>query len=152
MKALYITLWILIPTSIFAQKEMNTDFSRRLKKINFTGAAGELKSKALKAGLSWECCIEEKCECTDLKDPWEEDKSLTYQQQISKIKNDKSASQLQKDMVNLEQSILYGKGVRVIEPQVVKSAFEKFPGYSYEAMKNRMNFYILSLESETEDE
>lgn len=152
MKSICTMMVIFFSSLSFGQKEMNTQFSERLKKVNFDNVSTDLKNKAMKAGLSWECCIEEKCDCTDLLDPWENDKTLTYQQQISKMKADPNASQLQKDMVNFEQSILYGKGASALQASLVKNAFDKFPGYSFEAMKNRMDIYIQKMESETEDE
>lgn len=146
------TLLIMLMLSPLVLLSQTKKMSERIQAIDFSKSAPELKTKATKAGLSWECCIEEKCPCTDLKDPWEEDSALTHQQQMSKIKSDPKAAQVQKDMVNFEQAILYGKGKKMIDKSVVANAFKKYPGYSLKAIKNRMDIYILSLESETEDE
>lgn len=146
------TLLILLILSPMVMLSQTKKMSERIQAIDFSKSAPELKSKAIKASLSWECCIEEKCPCTDLKDPWEEDSALTHQQQMSKIKSDSNAAKVQKDMVNFEQAILYGKGKKMIDKSVVAKAFKKHPGFSLKAIKNRMDIYILSLESETEDE
>ncbi len=149
-KIAIITLIILAP--MLALSQSDTKMSTRMQKIDFGKTAPELKAKAEKSGLSYECCIEEKCDCTDLLDPWEEDRALTYQEQMSRIKSNPKSAQVQKDMVNFEQAILYGKGKKSINADNVKNAFKKHPGYSLIAIKNRMDIYILSMESETEDE
>lgn len=146
------TLLIMFLLSPMVMMSQTKKMSERIQAIDFSKSAPELKTKATKAGLSWECCIEEKCPCTDLKDPWEEDSALTHQQQMSKIKSNPKAAQVQKDMVNFEQAILYGKGKKMIDKSVVANAFKKYPGYSLNAIKNRLEIYILSMESETEDE
>lgn len=126
--------------------------SERIQAIDFSKSAPELKAKAEKSGLSYECCIEEKCDCTDLLDPWEENSALTHQEQLNKIKSNPKSAPVQKDMVNFEQAILNGKGKKIIKAETAKTAFKKHPGYSLLAIKNRMDIYILSMQSETEDE
>lgn len=135
-----------------SQSSSEMSFSQRLNKVNFSGTSDGFKQLALDAGLSWECCIEEKCPCTDLKDPWEVKKSATFKEQIATILKDKSAKEVQKDFALFEQAILEGKGKKMILQSMVQKAFDKHPGYSKKAIKKRFEIYILSMESETEDE
>ena len=129
-----------------------TGNTAKLKALNFDEADALFGKLALDAGMSWECCIEEKCDCTDLKDPWENARTTPPATQVRTMSKMKNATQAQKDMARFEQAILDGKGKTMLDASSVEKAFAKAPGYSLEAMKSRMDIYILSMDSETEDE
>jgi len=148
-----IVLGVFAMTSIVGMAQSGElSLNQRMSKINFSASETGFKKLATDAGLSWECCIELKCDCTDLKDPWEAKKTATPKEQISSILNDKTVKKVQKDMAMFEQAILSGKGKNLLSAKVAQQAFEKQPGYSKNSIKNRLEIYILSMQSETEDE
>lgn len=139
-------VFLTAPLFLAAQKSNPEKLSLRIQ--NLTNIDASLQAKAAKSGLSWECCIEEKCKCTDLKDPWEEDGLLSRTQQMNAITNNPNAAAVQKDMVAFEQEIVSGKGKEKVTKADVEKAFAKHPGYSLNAIKIRMDIYINKLESE----
>lgn len=151
-KLMILGIIFLVPLIGVAQKDGKLSYKARIETINFDEADAVFGKVALDAGMSWECCIEEKCDCTDLKDPWEVKKSESYTVQVNSMATSKTAAKIQKDMAIFEKAVLDGKGKTVIGSEVVKNAFAKHPGYSKNAMKLRMDIYIQKMESETEDE
>lgn len=122
----------------------------KLEHIKFDGVDGEFKKKFMKAAKALDACTEKKCSLTD---PVENKKDKA----IVQIEKGWSwgASQsvhVQKVMSSFEKHAYKNKDNPVLSYTEIEWTFKKHPGYSYNAMVNRMKLYILSMESVDDDE
>ncbi len=149
MKTYLMTMLLMVATiSTIAQSP--TKFTKT-QQANFSNTESGLNTVALKAAKDLDCCWTDTCKCSDLKDPWEA-KGLSFDKQMDSVIKDKRATNTQKSLAAFEKAILDGKGKKKLTAKHLKAAFDKHPGYSKDAMSKRFDIYILSLESETEDE
>lgn len=151
-KLLVFSLLLTLPMIALSQNTTKPTSLTKMQNINFDEADAIFKTKAINAAMEAECCYDETCKCTDLLDPWEKDKSLTFDAQISKMLSAKNASKAQVSMAQFEKAILEGKGKKRLNTNTLKVAFAKHPGFSLGAISKRMDIYIQQLESENEDE
>ncbi len=149
MKKQFLTLAFVIST-IVSLAQTPTKLAKT-QSANFANTESGLNTAALKAATDLDCCWTDTCKCSDLKDPWEA-KGLSFDKQMDSVIKDKKATRTQKSLAAFEKAILEGKGKKKLSAKHLKAAFDKHPGYSKEAMSKRFDIYILSLESETEDE
>lgn len=151
-KLLVFSLLLTLSMTMFSQNKTNPTRLTKMQNINFDEADAIFKTKAISAAMEAECCYDDTCKCTDLLDPWEKDKTLKYDAQISKMLTAKNASKAQVSMAQFEKIILEGKGKKQLNKNTLIQAFAKHPGFSLGAISKRMDIYIQQLESENEDE
>lgn len=145
MKYIFISL-ILAYLPMTAICQVPAGKSERLRILLFDEADAVFGKQAVKAGMEYECCVEAQCKCTDLKDPWEEDKNLPVPEQVSRMAGNSKAAPVQQAMAQWEKSILAGDGKGKISAENVKQAFSKYPGYSLRAINQRLDTYIRLME------
>lgn len=146
----YLIAMLVVGATISTMAQTSTKLSKT-QQVNFSNTDSGLNTAALKAAKDLDCCWTDTCKCSDLKDPWEA-KSLSFDKQMDAVIKDKRATNTQKSLAAFEKAILDGKGKKRLNAKHLKAAFDKHPGYSKDAMSKRFDIYILSLESETEDE
>ncbi|MDX1942262.1 MAG: hypothetical protein SFU99_16980 [Saprospiraceae bacterium] len=121
----------------FSQKSGNPSFKNQIQKLNATSS---FKVKAIKAYEAtkndcWE--TDDIRDCTDLKDPWEDDDNKTPP-------SDTTSTRITA-FYAFEKEISGGKGGVKLPSNVVNEAWKRNPGYSLKAMRNRIQYYSLKI-------
>ena len=145
MKKILFMLLLVGPMIAMAQKG-KSDFLGSLEKLGYTEVEWTYFSAMKKAarGLDKGWKIEEMEENVKI------DKKSPAIKQIQMAS--KSGSKLQKSMAEFEMGAYKTKDNKALPWIVIQSAFDKFPGYTYDAMSSRMKFYIQKMESVDDDE
>jgi len=148
-KLLIFTMLLLIPMVGICQKYF-TKPQGNLEHIKFDGVDGEFKKSFMRAAKALDACTEKKCNLTD---PVENKKAKAIVQIEKGWSWGASQSiQAQKMMSSFEKQVYKNKNNPVLAYTEIEWTFKKHPGYSYNAMVNRMKLYILSMESIEDDE
>lgn len=138
MKIILIFLcFLLFIAPAFSQKAGSPGFKAQIQKLNATSS---FKAKAIKAydatkNDCWE--TDDIRDCTDLKDPWEDDDDKTPP-------SDTTSTRITA-FYAFEKDISSGKGGVKLPAQVVNEAWKRNPGYSLKAMRNRVQYYSLKI-------
>lgn len=144
------TLLLLIGLCIsnlsFSQTEV-INFVPSISNFVFSTDEWGFKSEMTTAAKALDDCANDPDGCA-LKDMEVEEEKTTVLQQM--LKAGISGAYTQKTMVSFEKMILKGKGKKLLNRIDVVLAFEKYSGYTYSAMSNRMNIYIKKLSEKSQ--
>ncbi len=132
--------------SSFGQTEV-INFTPSLSSFVFSDDEWTFKNEMATAAKALDDCANDPDGCALKELEAEEEKSTLLQQML---KAGISGAYTQKTMVAFEKMILKGKGKGLLGRIDIVLAFEKYSGYSYSAMSNRMNIYVKKLAEKSE--
>lgn len=151
-KYAFFLLLLVMPVVGFSQGEGSSSFAERIGYLKIGDIDGEFKKSLVNAAKALDQCSAQSNKC-DLTDPVKNKKSKAIVQIEKGWSWGASQSAMsQKNMASFEKQVYKNKDNQVLGYTEVEWTFKKHPGYSYEAMENRMKLYILSMESVDDDE
>lgn len=139
MKSILIifSLTFFATVTLTAQKGSFTQNISKLKVSNSLKAKAIIAYQATKDPC-WDGDGPVTKDCTDLKDPWGDDKEP--------VKPTAYTSARQTAFFAFEESLLKGDGGLLLPEKIVRDAWKKHPGYALKAMRSRLEIYNLKID------